>query len=273
MNIKQRKRAPFCGNTKGSSKIGGVVEVNLFELTVKMILARFERVKILNARQKRLLKLLVCGVILISGASTIAAQNKASNNVKKQATLVYEAETRLAELGYWIVKADGIKDASTKHAVAAFQKVEGRKRTGVLNEKEFAAMRASSRPAAKFPGAAHIEVDIARQVLFLVDDAGRVARILPVSTGTDEKYFSEGKWEIAHTPHGEFKITRQIFGIRRAPLGNLYYPNYFFSGAAIHGSASIPVFPASHGCVRIPNFAAKEFQTLISIGMPVIIYD
>src|SRR5688500_4763005 len=49
---------------------------------------------------------------------------------------VYEAERILTSLGYWIIKVDNIKDSSTYHAIAAFQKVEGRKRTGILTEGE-----------------------------------------------------------------------------------------------------------------------------------------
>ncbi len=191
----------------------------------------------------------------------------------KNSDLIYETERLLAERGYWITKVDKIKDASTYHAVAAFQKVEGRKRTGVLNSKELEAIRASSRPEAAFTGAAHIEVDISRQVLFLVDERGVVTHILPVSTGSGKAYYENGKKQIAHTPRGVFKITRQIKGIRRAPLGTLYDPNYFSGGVAIHGSNSIPFSPASHGCVRIPRFASKEFSDLVSVGMPVYVYD
>jgi lipoprotein-anchoring transpeptidase ErfK/SrfK len=53
----------------------------------------------------------------------------------------------------------------------------------------------------------------------------------------------------------------------------LYYPNYISGGVAIHGSLSVPAQPASHGCIRIPMFAAKEFSQIIPIGMKVIVHD
>jgi hypothetical protein len=190
----------------------------------------------------------------------------------KNAELIYEAERLLSERGYWITKVDKVKDASTFHALVAFQKVEGRKRTGVLTVKELEALRASSRPKAAFGGAAHIEVDISRQVLFLVNADGIVTHILPVSTGSGKVYYENGKKQIAYTPRGTFKITRQIKGIRRAPLGTLYDPNYFYQGVAIHGSDSVPFTPASHGCVRIPRFASKKFSSLVKVGMPVYVY-
>lgn len=191
----------------------------------------------------------------------------------KNADLIYETERLLSERGYWITKVDKTKDASTYHALVAFQKVEGRKRTGILTVQELEAIRAASRPKAFFSGAAHIEVDLARQVLFLVNASGVVTHILPVSTGSGETYFENGKKQIAYTPRGVFKITRQIKGTRRAPLGLLYDPNYFSGGVAIHGSNSIPFYPASHGCVRIPRFASKEFSNLVSVGMKVYVFD
>jgi L,D-transpeptidase catalytic domain len=36
--------------------------------------------------------------------------------------------------------------------------------------------------------------------------------------------------------------------------------NYIIEGLAIHGSRSVPSRPASHGCIRIPISAAKEFS-------------
>jgi lipoprotein-anchoring transpeptidase ErfK/SrfK len=186
---------------------------------------------------------------------------------------IYEAERLLANLGYWITGVDCIKDASTNHALIAFQKVERRKRTGVLTDELLSVLRAASRPSPRFTGASHIEIDITRQVLFLVNDAGFVERILSVSTGSEKRYFDQGSWQTAHTPRGAFRIERKINGVRRAPLGNLYNPNYFYRGVAIHGSNSVPVYPASHGCVRIPRFADKEFSGLVWIGMSVYVYD
>ena len=56
-------------------------------------------------------------------------------------------------------------------------------------------------------------------------------------------------------------------------LGLLYYPSYIFNGIAIHGSLSIPTRPASHGCIRVPMFAAKELSSLLPIGIEVDVYD
>jgi lipoprotein-anchoring transpeptidase ErfK/SrfK len=213
--------------------------------------------------------MLVLGVLVADRATTYAA----TGETEKSAARMQEAETLLSQLGYWVMKADGKTDASTKHALTAFQKVEGLKRTGVLNDATHERLRTASRPVPKHFGAAHVEIDITRQVLFLVDEDGTVTHILPVSTGSGERYFSEGKWQTAYTPRGDFKVQRQIKGIRKAALGTIYYPSYFNGGIAIHGSNSIPPTPASHGCARIPRFAEKDMSDLVKVGMPVYVYD
>jgi lipoprotein-anchoring transpeptidase ErfK/SrfK len=60
--------------------------------------------------------------------------------------------------------------------------------------------------------------------------------------------------------------------MRISSLGLLYYPNYIYEGVAIHGSWGMEVYPASHGCIRIPMFAAKKFSELVPLGMEVIVY-
>jgi lipoprotein-anchoring transpeptidase ErfK/SrfK len=78
---------------------------------------------------------------------------------------------------------------------------------------------------------------------------------------------------VAHTPSGTFRVYKKINGWRRSALGLLYYPSYIVKGYAIHGSRSAPAFPASHGCIRIPMFAAAEFSKLATMEMVVVVYD
>ena len=211
----------------------------------------------------------LAGTIIWGAAAAMAADVPAPLQGRVETT---EAEQLLADLGYWFTKVDGIRDDSTRQAIIAFQKVEGLKRTGVLTRSLLEAMRTATRPTARFTGAAHVEIDLERQVLFLVDDAGQVTRTLAISSGSGKKYFDQGKWQTAFTPKGEFKITRQIKGVRKASLGSLYYPSYFYEGWAIHGANSVPAYPASHGCARVPRFADKQLANMLSVGMPVYVY-
>ena len=217
------------------------------------------------------------GLLTVLFTATVASANawtgETRTGAKGRAAKIKEAEQILSNLGYWITKVDGRSDDSTRQGIIAFQKVEGIKRTGVLDDNILSKLRAANRPVAKHQGPAHVEIDISRQVILLVDDAGQVTKVLATSTGNGERYFSEGKWQKAYTPRGTFKIQRQIRGTRKAALGSLYNPSYFNGGIAIHGSNSIPVKAASHGCARIPRFADKQFVEMVKVGMPVYVYD
>lgn len=184
-----------------------------------------------------------------------------------------EAEQRLWDLGYWAGIVDGKFDSDSRHALIAFQKVERRPRTGKLTIDELNALRAATRPLPRHARFPHVEIDLARQVLFVIDETGQIVRILPVSTGNEALYMDHGQIHRAHTPTGTFKVQRKIKGWRLSSLGLMYYPNYIFNGIAIHGSFSIPTRPASHGCIRVPLFAAKELSSLLPIGIEVLIYD
>ena len=183
-----------------------------------------------------------------------------------------EAEARLAGMGYWTGKVDGIFDSTTQSALVAFQKWEGRPVTGGLSIPELEAIRSSGPPKAREPGYPHVEVDVDRQVLLIVNDEGGV-RILPVSTGTNQEFMEDGERSIAYTPRGRFIVYDQTPGWEKGYFGSMYYSNYISGGVAIHGSPNVPTQPASHGCIRIPMFAAREMSKLLSLGTIVLVYD
>ena len=211
-------------------------------------------------------------MIVIVGFAPISIT--ARNPKESKLAGMLEVETLLSRLGYWITKADGIPDASTHHAIMAFQKVEGRKRTGTLSAADLSALRLAQRPIPRYPKApAHIEVDLKRQVLFYVDDTATVTRILPISSGNGKKFRDEGMWKVANTPRGLYNVGLKVNGPKKSSLGVLYYPSYFLGGLAIHGSNSIPAFPASHGCVRVPRFADQALFRMIKMDMEIYLYD
>jgi N-acetylmuramoyl-L-alanine amidase len=52
----------------------------------------------------------------------------------------------------------------------------------------------------------------------------------------------------------------------------LWYPMYFKGGFAIHGYPSVPAYPASHGCVRIPMWIAPTLYGTHGQGTTVIVH-
>jgi hypothetical protein len=207
-------------------------------------------------------------LILLASTSAIAntKTKKRDGGPLKRAELK-EAESRLSEMGY------RTGQVSMQQALVIFQKWEGRPITGRLTRSEIEAIRNATPPRPKDAGYKHVEVDLDRQVLLLTDDNGEVTTILPVSTGSGKHYKEKRMSGLAYTPRGRFKIYNKLEGWRKSPLGLLYYPNYFSDGLAIHGNPEVPHSPQSHGCVRIPMWAAKQMSEQLSIGTIVLIYD
>jgi peptidoglycan hydrolase-like protein with peptidoglycan-binding domain len=154
-------------------------------------------------------------------------------------------QQRLFDLGYWLPAVDGSYGQGTSQAVMAFQKANGLGRDGIAGPITQEALATAGRPTGLTtdPGTV-FEIDLARQLLLIVQD-GQVTWAVNTSTGTTG-------WA---TPPGRFTITREIDGMRHAPLGDLWRPKYFNGGIAFHGSPSIPGYPASHGCARLSNAA------------------
>jgi hypothetical protein len=206
-------------------------------------------------------------------ASAEQVKSKRSRRPRITAKEIREAEQLLSDLGYWTGKVDGVLDTASRQALVAFQKVEGREPKGRLTYEELQAIRDARRPEPLEDGYPHVEVDIARQVLFVVGEDGTVERILPVSTGNNKHFTEKGFSSRAYTPRGRFAVERKVPGWRESVLGLLYYPNYILGGIAIHGSPSMPPYPDSHGCIRIPMFAAKSFSELAPTGTSVLVHE
>jgi len=206
-------------------------------------------------------------------AAPVVTNREAPKKARKGSDRVFECEQLLSNLGYWTGPVDGILDPASTSAVMAFQKVEGLRRTGKLTAADIVLLREAASPKPLEIGYAHVEVDIAKQVLYFVDAAGKVSNVLPVSTGNGKPYSVKGVRDVSYTPRGRCTVYRKIAGERVAPLGSIYYPNYLVGGIAIHGSPSIPAYPASHGCVRIPMWACKEVSARTPVGTVVLIHE
>ena len=165
----------------------------------------------------------------------------------------------LRRLGY-VTGSAGSFDARTARAVLAFRKVTGMARTTSASA---AVMRRIARGGGRFRirfprHGRHIEADLSRQVIALIE-GGRVRRIYPVSSGAPS----------TPTVVGSFKVYLKTPGTNS--LG-MVHSAYFIRGYATHGYHSVPTYPASHGCLRVPIPDAKSLFNWIKIGTPVDVY-
>ena len=169
---------------------------------------------------------------------------------------VYGLEQRLHELHYALGTVDGYYGFDTSDAVVAFQKQHGLPRTGTTNARFWRELEVAHVPVPRYPGP-HVEVSKERQVLFLVRK-GQVALVVPVSTGAT-----------GNTPVGLWHVYSKVPGFNAKEM---YYSSFFIGGFAIHGYHSVPPYPASHGCVRIPLWVAPRVYSLIDYGTAVYVY-
>jgi N-acetylmuramoyl-L-alanine amidase len=154
-------------------------------------------------------------------------------------------------------------DSDLLDGVYAFEKVQGLARTGVVDASFWHRLGDPRVPGPRYGSPAdHIEIDKTHQVLYVVR-ASRIALIIPVSTAGLPGRF---------TPVGRFSIYRKVTGFDPSPLGTLFDPMYFTGGYAIHGNPSVPPYPASHGCVRVPMWIAPMLYATNPYGETVYVY-
>ena len=143
---------------------------------------------------------------------------------------------------------------ATRRAVLAFRKVNGMARTtqetpGIF--KKLADGRGGFKP--KYPHAGrHVEVDISRQVMALIDH-GKAQYTYHVSTGAPA----------TPTIRGHFHFYRKDPGYNSV---GMYYSVYFIRGYATHGYHTVPTYNASHGCVRNPIPDSRFIYNWIHLG-------
>lgn len=177
---------------------------------------------------------------------------------------IFYMQIQLVNRGFFLSDGAGYYGASTRHAVTAFQKYLGLPRTGrvdALTRFGIAGINDRAQPRYGIGGRA-IDIDLGRQIMFTTVD-GATEWVFDISSGKSS----------TPTPRGIFRIQRQINGLRISSLGKLWRPKYFTGGIALHGSPSVPNYPASHGCVRMTNQEIDYIwgAGLAPIGTPVVV--
>jgi lipoprotein-anchoring transpeptidase ErfK/SrfK len=105
----------------------------------------------------------------------------------------------------------------------------------------------------------HLEADLTRQVVALVDRKGKLFRVIHTSSGTSATPTVLGSFR--------FYLKQPGYNARR-----MLHSNYFHGGYAIHGFDPVPTHPASHGCLRIPISNARFVNRWIRIGDRIDVY-
>lgn len=183
---------------------------------------------------------------------------------------VITAQKNLKRLGIW-VKVDGIEGPRTRQAVCAGRRLLGYKRASRarLRWNDVKALRRADALPRPRNGKNYLSIDKTCQTLYQAK-RGKWRRVVRVSTG-----------KAGHrTPSGSYSITWKWPGWHNsskypsdAGNGNMYQSMYFKSGGyAVHGSRSVPWYPASHGCVRVNLRNADKLYSSTPVGTPVHIY-
>jgi hypothetical protein len=157
----------------------------------------------------------------------------------------------------------------------AFRKAVGAPRSFSWSDSLLDELNNYARPWTPYranPAPNRVEVNLTRQVMYLFVD-GKVAQTFPISSGNGEPYTNSfGHFVEARTPTGNFTIQRHVSGEKVSYLGTLWNPWYFTGGYALHGSSSVPAYPASHGCVRLTMWDSSWLESRLHVGMPVHVW-
>jgi peptidoglycan hydrolase-like protein with peptidoglycan-binding domain len=154
----------------------------------------------------------------------------------------------------------GYYDDATARAVLAFRKTNELGRDGYAIKEVFAMlMRGQGAYELRYPRAGkHVEFDWSRQVLVLANGA-KPYRTYHTSSGAPA----------TPTVFGSYRFYLQTPGTNAK---GMVHSSFFIGGYAIHGYASVPNHPASHGCLRVPIPNAWSIFNWIDIGDPIFTY-
>jgi hypothetical protein len=166
-------------------------------------------------------------------------------------------QQRLLELRFALPGVNGSYDYRTYEAVIAVQKLLWLPRTGRVTPALWSRLQTIAIPHPRYLGGTHIEVDKSRQLLFDVV-GGSLRRVIQVSTGAT-----------GNTPLGVWHVYSKVPGYNAL---SMYYSMFFLRGFAVHGYPSVPPYPASHGCVRMPIWIAPTLYAEHAYGTTIYIY-
>jgi len=151
--------------------------------------------------------------------------------------------------------------SSVADAVMAFQKAYGLPRTYVFGPRDWRKLdKATVLTPRHSSTGTHIEISKPKQILMVVRN-GSPLGIIHVSTGAT-----------GNTPVGSHRILWKAYSAPTPYGGLLYWDMEFYPSFAMHAYPSVPPYPASHGCVRQPNWVAPWTYSMSYVGEAVYVY-
>lgn len=151
--------------------------------------------------------------------------------------------------------------SACKDAVMAFQKAYRLPRTYAVGYDDWRKLDGAVPVKPRYSGpVTHLEVDKGRQILMVVR-SGKVYGLIAVSTGAT-----------GNTPEGAFRIQQKHPYTTSGYGGILFRTMGFVGNFAIHGYVPVPPYPASHGCIREPMWAAPWVYDRSFVGERLYVY-
>jgi peptidoglycan hydrolase-like protein with peptidoglycan-binding domain len=224
-----------------------------------------------------------------AAATRTAATSQAAAAYKPPSKPLYYGETgaavksvqrRLNQLHYYAGPDDGNYGYDVLEAAYAFREAQGLAMNVTTGAEPIT--RAFERDLVhprqpyvliKHGAAERVEINLKRQLLVLYKH-DKVDLILHISSGGGYQFCDpappkgDGQCTTAVTPDGNFHAVYMVHGLDIVPLGSMYNPVFFdpAAGDAMHGGDPDDWYPASHGCVRLPEDVQNWFWKLLTIG-------
>jgi lipoprotein-anchoring transpeptidase ErfK/SrfK len=187
---------------------------------------------------------------------TVANPNASYGTTSPFAGLINQ---KLLALGY-ATSFGNTFDAATGRALEAFRKVNGMARTQSLDATIVdKLLRGVGGFKVRYPQhGRHVEAHLGQQVLALIEN-GKVFRAYTTSSGAS----------VTPTVLGNYRFYWRQPGVNNRGMVD---STYFIRGYAIHGYPSVPTYPASHGCLRVPIPVARDIYNWVHIGDQIDVY-
>lgn len=206
-------------------------------------------------------------------SNTVTCRPKALAYGSKSST-VTKVQKKLRALRLRPASTSRAFDANTLQSVYAFQKAKGLPRTGTVDARTYQRLMATKKMGRPSWCDADTTmcVDLSKQVGYLLVNGKRY--VIPVSSGGNYNFFNPQTKvsELARTPRGRYQVYFKKPGTTNGPLGTYFWMSFFTGGYGIHGSASVPSYPASHGCIRVPRVIEQWVYRQLPVGSGVHVH-